>query len=91
MLHGDSGDVSHQICQSGEAINWVAFGPDGKYVVDTDKKLYHSDDGLVRTYKESGKQVPLRSASYGHDGAWVVVEDDGTVRSQGLSEKISRK
>ncbi|GJE99468.1 hypothetical protein PsYK624_157320 [Phanerochaete sordida] len=78
----------HEICQSGESVNWVAFGPDGKYVVDTDKKLHHTDDGLVRKYKESGNQVPLRSASYGHDGAWVVVEDDGTVRSQGLSEKV---
>lgn len=69
-----------EIYDENEVINWIAFGPDGDYVVDTDDKLY-SNCNLTR-------QVPLRSASFGYDGAWVVVEDDGKIRSRGLSAKI---
>ncbi|EKM52989.1 uncharacterized protein PHACADRAFT_124441, partial [Phanerochaete carnosa HHB-10118-sp] len=79
----------HEIYQSDEVINWVAFGAKGDYVVDTDEKIYwHSEERVVRTYKEGGNQVPLRCASFGCDGAWVVVEDDGVIRSAGLSAKI---
>jgi hypothetical protein len=69
-------------------INWIAFGPNGNYVVDTDNKLYRSDTGIVREYKDGGDQVPLRCASFGYDGAWVCVEDDGEIRSHGLSVAI---
>ncbi|KAJ6574431.1 hypothetical protein B0H19DRAFT_1230385, partial [Mycena capillaripes] len=77
-----------EIQRSNETINWVAFGPSGEYVVDTDNKLYHSETGIVRKYKKGGAQVPLRCASFGYDGAWVCVEDDGEIRSLGLSAKI---
>jgi hypothetical protein len=78
-----------EIYQSDEVINWVAFGPRGHYVVDTQKRLYHSNTGkeIVRQY-EKGGSVPLRCASFGHDGAWVCVEDDGVIRSSGLSAKV---
>ncbi|GJE99458.1 hypothetical protein PsYK624_157220 [Phanerochaete sordida] len=75
------------VYQSRETINWVAFGPDGKYVLSTDKKMHHTDDGLVRE-SNSGQPIRLRCASFGYDGAWVVVEHDGTVRSKGLSSII---
>ena len=76
-----------EIYDENEVINWIAFGPDGDYVVDTDDKLY-SNCNLTRQYHRGGDQVPLRSASFGYDGAWVVVEDDGKIRSRGLSAKI---
>jgi hypothetical protein len=75
-----------KIFKSDEVINWVAFGPDGDYVVDT-KHLY-SNCNLTREYQGSENSVPLRSASFGYGGAWVVVEDDGEIRSRGLSAKI---
>ncbi|KAJ6588165.1 hypothetical protein B0H19DRAFT_199690 [Mycena capillaripes] len=76
-----------EIYQSDENINWVAFGPRGHYIVDTQKQLYHSDTEMVRQY-EKGAGVPLRCASFGYDGAWVCVEDDGEIRSSGLSAKV---
>ncbi|KAJ7705721.1 hypothetical protein B0H16DRAFT_1635894 [Mycena metata] len=79
----------HEIYQSDEAINWVAFGPREQYVVDTQQRLYHSNTGkeMVRQYKDGGT-VSLRCASFGHDGAWVCVEDDGAIWSSGLSAKV---
>ncbi|KAF7362583.1 ADP-ribosylation [Mycena venus] len=78
-----------EIYQSDEAINWVAFGPRGQYVVDTQEQVYHSntDKEIVRQY-EDGDAVPLRCASFGYEGAWVCVEDDGVIRSSGLSAKV---
>ncbi|KAF5338813.1 hypothetical protein D9758_012064 [Tetrapyrgos nigripes] len=73
---------------STEAINWVAFGPQGYYIVDTDKRLYASRSrDLLRNHR-NGYQIPLRCASFGYGGAWVVVEDDGTVRSYDLHPKV---
>ncbi|KAG9005185.1 hypothetical protein FRB94_001802 [Tulasnella sp. JGI-2019a] len=78
-----------EIYDSDEVINWVAFGPDGAYVIDTPKYIYTSNTSMVRNYKEKGTRVPLRCASFGYDGSWVVVEDDGEVRSHGLSNSIA--
>lgn len=78
-----------RIFQSDEKINWVAFGPQGYYIVDTDSHIYSSrSDTILRSYKENGKRVPLRCGSFGYGGAWVVVEDDGVVRSSGLSKSV---
>ncbi|KAG8988988.1 hypothetical protein FRB94_001798 [Tulasnella sp. JGI-2019a] len=78
-----------EIYDSDEAINWVAFGPDGAYVVETTKTVYASSKSMVRNYEGSNTRVPLRSASFGYDGSWAVVEDDGEVRSHGLSDSIA--
>jgi hypothetical protein len=67
-----------------QVINWVAFGPNGDYVMDTADHLYASSDTYARTYK-SGSRVPLRSMSFGHGHSWVTIEDDGEVRSGGLN------
>ncbi|KAG8929151.1 hypothetical protein FRC00_001531 [Tulasnella sp. 408] len=85
------------IYDSDEDINWVAFGPDGAYVIDTPDRLIASDPAMTRDYTRNGKSstVPLRCASFGAEGVWVVVEDDGEVRSKGLptnvSDALSRK
>lgn len=73
-----------------EVINWVAFGPNGNYVVDTVTRVYASDTAMVRTYDRDGKttRVPLRCASFGPDGVWAVIEDDGEVRSKGLPQNV---
>ncbi|KAF8179382.1 hypothetical protein K438DRAFT_1977436 [Mycena galopus ATCC 62051] len=76
-----------EIFESDDVINWVAFGPHGQYVVDTQKSLHHTDDDVVRQY-DNGGVVPLRCASFGYEGAWVCVEDDGVIRSSGLSAKV---
>ena len=41
---------------------------------------------MLRTYDRDGKKVrvPLRCASFGPEGVWVVVEDDGEIRSAGI-------
>lgn len=79
------------IYDSDEGINWVAFGPDGAFVIDTTSKLISSDPTMTRTYLRNGipSRVPLRCASFGPDGVWVVVEDDGEVRSKGLPMNVS--
>lgn len=80
-----------KIWKSDEPINWVAFGPGGAYIVDTSKNIYAYRAGdILRKYKESGKYVPLRCASFGYGGSWVVVEDDGVIRSHGLSANVRR-
>jgi hypothetical protein len=77
-----------EIYKSNDVINWVAFGPSGQYVVDTDKRLYYAcPAGMMRKH-EGGVAVELRCASFGHNGAWVCVEEDGKIRSQGLSDNI---
>ena len=77
-----------RIFHSGEQINWIAFGSAGEYVVDTKTKLYASDHPITRKYEGGGGKVPLRCASFGCEGAWVCVEDDGEVRSRGLSANV---
>ncbi|KAG8946535.1 hypothetical protein FRC04_011593 [Tulasnella sp. 424] len=79
------------IYDSDEAINWVAFGPDGAFVIDTTNKLIASDPAMSRTYDRNGikSPVPMRCASFGPEGVWVVVEDDGVIRSRGLPAKVS--
>ncbi|KAJ7918515.1 hypothetical protein B0H13DRAFT_1992508 [Mycena leptocephala] len=77
-----------RVHNSSENINWVAFGPQGYYIVDTDSHIYASrSDTLLRKYTE-GKVVPLRCGSFGYGGAWVVVEDDGVLRSSRLSKTV---
>jgi hypothetical protein len=77
-----------RIYKSDEEINWVAFGPHGYYIIDTESRIYASrSDTILRNYKD-GKQVPLRCGSFGYGGAWVVVEDDGVIRSSGLSQDV---
>ncbi|KAG9040333.1 hypothetical protein FS837_000774 [Tulasnella sp. UAMH 9824] len=74
-----------KIWKSDEAINWVTFGPEGYYIVDTPKRIYASRQNvMVRTYTNSGNQVSIRCAAFGWGGSWVIVEDDGVVRSHGL-------
>ncbi|KAJ6616358.1 hypothetical protein B0H10DRAFT_1400364 [Mycena sp. CBHHK59/15] len=81
-----------RINNSNEKINWVAFGPQGYYIVDTDSRIYASRSGtILRSYTVSGKRVPLRCGSFGYGGAWVVVEDDGVIRSSGLSKSVLQK
>ena len=80
-----------RIWKSAEPMNWVAFGPNGYYIVDTVKNIYASrSNDILRTKNESGKYVPLRCASFGYDRSWVVVEDDGVIRSHGLASNIRR-
>lgn len=76
-----------KLFKSGEDIKWVAFGPDGDYAVATATRTKISDHPMKRRY-DSGDVVPLRCASFGHKGAWAAVEDDGEVRSRGLSQNI---
>ncbi|KAG9050533.1 hypothetical protein FS837_004717 [Tulasnella sp. UAMH 9824] len=78
-----------KIFKSGEHIKWVAFGPDGRYVVQTTKQTYSSQQRLlIRTFG-GGDQVPTLCASFGYGGSWVIVEgDDGTVRTHGVSRAI---
>lgn len=75
------------IFDSGEVINWVAFGPDGAYLIDTPGRLIASDPAMTRDYIKSST-VPLRCASFGPEGVWVVVEDDGEFRSKGLPTNV---
>lgn len=78
-----------RIWKSEEQINWVAFGPQGYYIIDTEKRIYSSRKStILRTYKDSNNQVPLRCASFGYGGSWVVVEDDGVIRSHGLGKQV---
>ncbi|KAJ7624799.1 hypothetical protein FB45DRAFT_924241 [Roridomyces roridus] len=92
-IHSLAPDTPHRypdvqdIFDSGEPINWIAFGPDGQYVVDTKDKIYHSNPGAVRR-KRGGAQIPLRCASFGWNGSWIYVDEDGTVRSGGLAGTI---
>ncbi|KAG8946537.1 hypothetical protein FRC04_011595 [Tulasnella sp. 424] len=80
-----------KIWQSDEEINWVAFGPEGYYIVATPKRIYASrQDEIIRTYKESKRQVPIRCASFGWGGSWVIIEDDGTVRSHRLKPNVRK-
>ena len=80
-----------KIWASDEVINWIAFGPQGQYVVDTPSKIYAwRADKLIRTYMPSQKQVPVRCASFGYGGAWVIVEDDGCIRSHELADSIRK-
>ncbi|KAG8986571.1 hypothetical protein FRB93_005233 [Tulasnella sp. JGI-2019a] len=69
-------------------INWVAFGPEGYYICDTPGKLHASRSSIILRTTRSGEQVPLRCASFGYGGSWVVVECDGVVRSHGLTAKV---
>lgn len=57
----------------------------GYYIVDTDSHIYPSrSDDILRKYKTNGKVVPLRCGSFGYGSTWVVVEDDGVIRSSAL-------
>ena len=81
-----------RIWKSDEIINWVAFGPQGYYIVDIDRSPYASrSNDILRNYQSNDELVPLRCASFGFGGAWVVVEDDGIVRSHGLSSQVLKK
>ncbi len=80
-----------KIWESDEIINWVAFGPQGYYIVDTDRNLYASRSNDILRNQNDDELVPLRCASFGFGGAWVVVEDDGIVRSHGLSSQVLKK
>lgn len=81
----------YKIYKSNTAISWVSFGPDGEYVLLTEEGTWHWQTSIVRKYKESGRIVEMRCVSWGYDGAWVIVEDDGEVRqSRDLSDKISK-
>lgn len=75
-----------EIFDSAEVMNWVAFGDNGQFIVDTENHIY-SNTGIPRTYESNGNQVPLRCASFGHKETWVCVEEDGEVRSNSLSEE----
>ncbi|KAJ7290329.1 hypothetical protein C8J57DRAFT_1611111 [Mycena rebaudengoi] len=77
-----------RIFNSSENINWVAFGPQGYYIVDTDSHIYASRSNTILRNDTSGSRVPLRCGSFGHGGAWVVVEDDGVISSSGLSDAV---
>lgn len=80
-----------KIYDRGKIMNWVAFGPDGAYVVDTASKLYSSDRSMLSTYKKDGKTIraPLRCVSFGPEGAWVAIDVGGGFRSRGLREDVS--
>ncbi|KAG9024211.1 hypothetical protein FRB95_011949 [Tulasnella sp. JGI-2019a] len=77
-----------EIHDSGEVINWVAFGPEDTYVVNTSKRTYSSNTSMLRNKKGKNTPIPLRCASFGYNGSWAVVEDDGEVRSSGLPGNI---
>lgn len=69
-----------------ELIEWIAFGPPGQFVAVTPTHAHVSNPDMVRTFQKDGEtyQIPLRCASFGCNGAWVVVEEDGQIRSTGL-------
>lgn len=77
-----------RIFKSNEKINWVAFGPQGYYIVDTDSHIHASRAGTILRNYQHGTVVPLRCGSFGYGGAWVVVENDGVIRSSGLSKQV---
>ncbi|KAG9024210.1 hypothetical protein FRB95_011948 [Tulasnella sp. JGI-2019a] len=79
-----------KLWKSDVLINWVAFGPHGYYICDTPEKAYASCSSIILRTDKTGKQVPLRCASFGYGGSWVVVEHDGVVRSHGLTANIRR-
>ncbi|KAG8895907.1 hypothetical protein FRC00_006748, partial [Tulasnella sp. 408] len=80
-----------KIWKRDEAINWVVFGPDGYYIVDTPARIYASrQEEVLRVYAASKKQVPIRCASFGWGGSWVIIEDDGTVRSHRLKPNVRK-
>ncbi|KAG8986584.1 hypothetical protein FRB93_005246 [Tulasnella sp. JGI-2019a] len=79
-----------KLWQSDVLINWVAFGPHGYYICDTSEKVYASCSSIILRTDKTGKQVPLRCASFGYGGSWVVVEHDGVVRSHGLTANVRR-
>lgn len=57
----------------------------------TEDGTLHWETDILRKYKTSDRVVQMRCVSWGYDGAWVIVEDDGEVRqSQNLSKKISK-
>lgn len=78
-----------RIWKSDERINWVAFGPQGYYVIDTEEHIYSSRKStILRAFKGSGNRVPLRCASFGYGCSWVVIEDDGVIRSHALAKQV---
>ncbi|KAG8946538.1 hypothetical protein FRC04_011596 [Tulasnella sp. 424] len=80
-----------KIWKRDEPINWVVFGPEGYYIVDTPQRIYASrQDEVLRVYSQSKKQVPIRCASFGWGGSWVIIEDDGTVRSHRLKPNVRK-
>lgn len=78
------------IYDSRQIIEWIAFGPPGHYLVVTETHAYSSDPAMIRTYEKGPEtfQVPPRCASFGFNGAWVVVEEDGAIRSKGLTGEV---
>jgi hypothetical protein len=79
-----------RIWKSNEEIQWVAFGQQGYYIVSTTTSLYASrSDVVLRNYK-NGYRIPLRCASFGYAGSWVVVEENGVIRSHGLSDTVMK-
>ncbi|KAG9024454.1 hypothetical protein FRB95_011467 [Tulasnella sp. JGI-2019a] len=75
-----------KISKSGEHINWVSFGPNGYYIVCCKTRMYASRAGtLLRLNPLDRNEIPLRTASFGYGGAWVIVEQNGSVRSHALA------
>lgn len=69
----------------------MSFGPDGEYVLLTEDGIFHWDTYIVRMDEDTGLIVGIQCVSWGFDGAWVIVEDDGQVRqSRNLSKKIRK-
>ncbi|KAG8854121.1 hypothetical protein FRB96_007827 [Tulasnella sp. 330] len=74
-----------KISKSGEHINWVSFGPNGYYIVSCKRRVYASRAATLLRIQSDGYEVPLRTASFGYGGAWVIIEQNGTVRSHALA------
>ncbi|KAG8871526.1 hypothetical protein FRB97_008605 [Tulasnella sp. 331] len=83
-------DVWEILKEDGQ-INWVAFGPNGYYFCETPLRRRASRiSDLLRT-DATGHTIPVRSASFGYGGSWVVIEDiGGTIRSHGLSAEVRK-
>ncbi|KAF5338809.1 hypothetical protein D9758_012063 [Tetrapyrgos nigripes] len=78
------------VWSSGVPINWVAFGPHGRYIADTKFRVYTSrSNDILGEYDRN--PVSLRCASFGYGGSWVIVDHSGNVRSHGLVAGVLKK
>ncbi|KAG8916619.1 hypothetical protein FRC01_002957, partial [Tulasnella sp. 417] len=80
-----------KIWNRNEVINWVVFGPEGYYIIETPQDIYASrQNEILRVSKADSKPVPIRCASFGWGGCWVIIEADGTVRSHRLKMNVRK-
>lgn len=73
---------------SSEEVRAVTFGVDGAYVVIGANRDYASDPAILPSEARIAQGVRIKCAALGAAGVWAVVDSDGTVRENGVDERI---